>query len=101
MDCINLKQMFGDQFKVAYEESYYADHGNHAHREDLWLMILLCQHGHICPWGGSNLAACTDKNGPIAKKLRELPFVDLDVSMLGDDGVNRVQIALCANSDRW
>jgi hypothetical protein len=24
--------------------------------------ILLCERGHICPWGGTTLAACTNAN---------------------------------------
>ena len=58
-DCINLKEMFGDRYKVTYEESYYADHGETAYKEDPWLMILLCQHGHICPWGGPKQTTVT------------------------------------------
>lgn len=58
MECLNLKRIFGERYKVAYEESYYAEYGPNAYREDPWLMVLLCQHGEICPWGGQNLAAC-------------------------------------------
>ena len=47
MDCINLKERFGDRFKVAYEESYYAQHGPNARVEDPVYMILLCRHGDI------------------------------------------------------
>lgn len=39
-DCINLKKRFGDRFKVAYEESYYAQYGANARGEDPWYMIL-------------------------------------------------------------
>ena len=90
MECIDLKRTFGDRFKVAYEESYHAEYGPNAHREDAWLMILLCQHGHISPWGRRQLAACTDKAGPIAKRLRELPFVDRNASQDGSEGINAV-----------
>ena len=90
MDCFNLRRMFGDRYKVGYEESYYAEYGPNAVREDPWLMIILCQHGHICPWGESNLAACTDKNGLIANRLRKLPFIDRNATMDGDDGINAV-----------
>ena len=57
MNCPNLKELYGDRFKVRYEESYFAEHGSGAWREDPWLMILLCQRGHICPWGPDTLAA--------------------------------------------
>jgi len=51
-NCVNLGQRFGDRFRVEYEESYRVEHGDHGRAADPWLMILLCQHGHICPWGG-------------------------------------------------
>ena len=86
MTCINLKERFGDRFKVAYEEAYYAEYGENAHREDPDYMILLCKHGHICPWGGENLAACTRKPGRIVNRLRALPFTE--VVQDGDDGAN-------------
>ncbi len=73
MDPIDLKERFGDQFKVEYEESYYAVRSKRT-IEEPWLMILLCQNGHICPWGGSDLAACTDRPGRIVNKLKALPF---------------------------
>jgi len=85
MDCINLKERFGDRFKVDYEESYYAERSIRS-VEDPWLMILLCQRGHICPWGGSTLAACTKGAGSAAKRLKALPFVE--VAQDGRDGTN-------------
>jgi hypothetical protein len=86
MNCINLKELFGKRYKVVYEEAYDAEHGENAYREDRWLMIMLCQNGHICPWGGSTLAACTSKAGSIAKRLKALPFTS--VAQEGDDGAN-------------
>ena len=87
MGCINLKQRYGDRHKVEYEESYYAVRSKQT-VEDPWQMILLCQHGHICPWGGSKLAACTDRAGRIANRLMALPFIEL--AQDGDDGANVV-----------
>jgi hypothetical protein len=87
-DCINLKEAFGDRFKVAYEEAYLAEYGEGARRDDPWLQIILCQNGHICPWGGSSLAACTTTNGRVAAKLRRLPFVE--IAQDGNDGINAV-----------
>jgi len=84
--CINLKRQFGERYKVAYEESYAAEHGEHGRAEDPWLMIVLCQNGHICPWGGSNLAACTNTAGAVSKRLRALPFVE--VVQDASDGIN-------------
>jgi hypothetical protein len=89
-DCINLKQMFGDRFKVAYEESYQADYGEGATREYPWYLQISCQHGHISPWDGTRLAACTSTNSQIATRLRKLPFLDREATQDGDDGINAV-----------
>ncbi len=88
--CINLREKYGDQFKVEFEESREAEHGENARTADPRLMVLLCNNGHIAPWGGSLLAACTDRPGPVATKLQRLPFVDLEKSQIGDDGINAV-----------
>ncbi len=88
MDCINLKDRFGDRYKVVYEQGYYAEYGQNAYREDPWYMILLCQHGHVCLWGGERLAACTRRSGQIVKRLMSLPFTE--VVQDGDDGANVV-----------
>jgi hypothetical protein len=82
MDCLNLKKEFGDKYRVVYEESYYAEYGPHARVEDPWLMIIPCRNGHICPWGGRFLAACTNNLGPVANPLMALPFAR--TSQIGD-----------------
>ncbi len=33
MDCVNLKREFGREFRVQYEESYYAEYGTDARVE--------------------------------------------------------------------
>ena len=88
--CVNLKRRFGKRYRVKYEASYYAERSKHAWGEDPWLMIVLCQHGHICPWGGDLLAACTNKRGPTARRLLSLPFILREQSQVGDDGANVV-----------
>jgi hypothetical protein len=86
LGCVNLKQRFGEQFRVEYEESYHVEHGENGRAEDPWLMILLCTHGHICPWGGTQLAACTKRRGQIVNRLKALQFTT--VAQDGDDGAN-------------
>ncbi len=88
MDCLNLKALFGKQYRVKYEESYYADHGLESRRQDPWLMVIPCRNGEICPWGGRKLAACTNHTGSVANKLKALPFAI--VAQDGDDGANLV-----------
>jgi hypothetical protein len=86
--CVNLKERFGRRFKVALDESYHAERSQYRESEAPWLMMIPCQHGHICPWGGENLAACTRTAGPIAKRLKALPFAT--VAQDGSDGANVV-----------
>ena len=86
MECVDLKQRFGERYRVTYEESYYVDRGDGARTKAPWLMVLPCKNGYICPWGGSTLVACTNANGSVASQLRKLPFTT--VAQDGDDGVN-------------
>ena len=86
MQCVDLKQHFGDRFRIEYEESYHAERPEFRAQEAAWLTLIPCQHGHIIPWGGDLLAACTDKRGPLAKKLVESSVTE--PWMGGDDGVN-------------
>lgn len=88
MQCINLKERFGRQYRVEYEESYHAEYGPGARVEDPWLMIIPCQYGAICPWGDDNLAACTKAAGRIASRLKALSYTR--VVQDGDDGANIV-----------
>ena len=83
--CINLKERFGAQYKVTYEESYYAERSRHT-LVDPWLMIIPCQHGHIYPQGGDLLAVSTDKRGGIARQVIGSPFVTVEQD--GTDGIN-------------
>ena len=71
--CINLKERFGQRFKVVYEESYHATHGHGARAEDPWLLIVPCRYGHIFPHGGNRLAASVDGFQKVAGCLRRLP----------------------------
>ena len=83
MKSINLKESFGDVFKVEHEES----HGD-ARTDDPSLQQIPCQHGHIFPHGGDLLAASTNNSGVVANKLRRMPGVN--VHQDGDDGINVV-----------
>ncbi len=85
-DMVNLKERYGHRFKVAYDESYYAERGDHGRAEDARLMVLLCDHGHMYPFGGDLLAASTDKRGAVAGRLAGLDCTT--VVQDGDDGVN-------------
>jgi hypothetical protein len=86
VECVNLRERFGDRYRVGYEESYYADRGDSARKDDPWLQIVLCQHGHIYPRGGQGLAASTDKRGTVAKRLAALDCTTMLQDV--DDGIN-------------
>lgn len=84
VECVNLRTRFGTKYKVQYENSYAAEHGENARVEDPWLMIVPCQRGHhIFPWDESTLAVSLDKAPKTARKLREL---GCEVVQDGDDG---------------
>ena len=84
--CVNLRKVFGDRFRVKYEESYYVEKPEFRAEEAPWLMIIVCQHGHICPWDGNRLLFCSDTRGPVLNRVMRLPYVR--VAQLGSDGGN-------------
>ena len=92
--CINLREQFGWQYKIAYEESYYAEHGEGSRREDPWLQDIPCKFGCLMPWGGECLGANVAGHPLIAGRLRRLvcstvrqdgDFGELTVSFHVDD----------------
>lgn len=88
MSCVNLRKTFGRQYKVAHEQSFHAERPEFRAAEEAWLQVILCQSGHIFPWGGDLLAASTAKGGSVAKRLKALPGVE--VVQDGADGATVV-----------
>ena len=86
MDCVNLKTTFGQTYRVTYEESYWAERGEHGRADEPWLQIIPCGFGHIYPHGGNLLAVATNNRGQIARRISQLPFVT--VVQDGSDGIN-------------
>ena len=84
--CLNLKELFGDRFKLDVGESYYAERSEFRREEEPWLTHILCQHGHIGVWGDDLLVACTNSAGAGATRLKALSFAE--VAQDGTDGVN-------------
>jgi hypothetical protein len=87
-NCIDLKESYGDRYKIRHEQSYQAERGKGGRRHDPWTLVILCRHGHVYPHGGDYLGASTDRRGPIAKQLAALECVR--VGQDGDDGINAV-----------
>ena len=84
--CLNLRKLFGDQYKIRHDESYRAENPEFRKEDEVWLQIIPCQHGHIYPHGDNLLAWSSDRRGPIAKKVREV--LGVNVHQDGDDGIN-------------
>lgn len=76
---ISLLERFGQAYLVEHELG-----GRRIH--DPWEARIICRHGHIYPAGGSLLGVSTNYRGPIANRIRKLPFVS--VVQDGDDGIN-------------
>ncbi len=81
---INLRRRFGQRYKVQFEESYFAEHGQNARVEDPVLMVIACRFGHIYPNGGDVLAGSIDGHPKMATRMRRLPCCR--VHQDGDDG---------------
>ena len=86
--CIDLKERFGDRYRVVYEESYGAECGKSGRAHDPWLLTLPCRYGCIYVQGRQYLGVSTTHRGPIANRLLALPCVRLVQD--GDDGVNAI-----------
>lgn len=71
-ECINLKERFGQKYKVTYEESYYAERTIDS-LVDPWMMIIPCRYGHIFPHGDNMLAVSVNGHTRIAGTIRRLP----------------------------
>lgn len=89
-ECVNLRQRFGDTYRIAVEESYDAEYGHGAKVEDPWYDLIPCEHGHIFPWGGDKLAASTNQPATlhgtsVARRLMRMACTK--VAQNGTDGV--------------
>ena len=92
MECVNLRERFGKQFRIVMDEGYYAERGDRARADDPALQIIPGFRGHVYPAGPDRLAAFC-RPGTKARELRALPGVEVWTD--GDDGVTVFfQIAL-------
>ena len=83
---INLKELYGEKFRLDVEESYYAENPKFRKQEEPWLTYVVCVNGSIGVWGDDLLVACTKTNGAVASRLKVLPYTE--VAQEGSDGVN-------------
>ena len=84
--CLDLKELFGDRYKLGIDESYYAERAEFRRDEEVWLTHIVCQHGHIGVWVDDLLVACTNSAGAVATRLKALPFAEAVQD--GTDGAN-------------
>ena len=82
--CVDLKEEFGDRYRIAKDESYHAEHGPNAWTHDPWLLVIPCRLGSIHPHGGSTLGICLDGHPVKAKQLAAMKCCRVHQS--GDDG---------------
>ena len=76
MKCINLKQQFGDCYKITFDPAY--DPQNRPKDKlDPWYIQIACQRGVIYPHGGDRLAAEIEGRPRTARRLRELPCTEV------------------------
>ncbi|MFV0443341.1 MAG: hypothetical protein ACK5Q5_07200 [Planctomycetaceae bacterium] len=80
MNCINLRNRFGDRYRISFDPAY-----DPRHRPkkclDPWMMILPCRYGEIYPDGGQFLRVDIDGHNRIAARVTAL-----DGCMLVQDG---------------
>ena len=86
IQCINMRERFGDLYKIGHDPAYDIERSEFRAQEEPWLQLILCQNGEIGPWGDEHLLACTKNRGPIAKRLAALDCIE--VNQGGDDGIS-------------
>ena len=70
--CIDLKERFGDKYRIAKDKSYFAEYGPTAWTHDPWYLQIPCRLGHIYPHGGSTLGISLDGHPIKSKQLAAL-----------------------------
>jgi hypothetical protein len=83
---VDLREQFGSQYRLGHDPAYHAERGDNPRGDDLWLLVVLCEHGPIYPQGGTVLVASTHRRGSVATRLSELSCVRIVRD--GADGVD-------------
>ncbi len=91
-DVPNLKEIAKDLGLRSYTSAeYYAESGSTTNQcKDPWHFEIRGAKATITPWGKGLLGLCTKGRSNKAKKLLEEPWVDMEKSQIGDDGINLV-----------
>jgi len=82
MDCINLRDRFGDRFRIGFDPAYSA---RNVPRDKLdpWMMLLEFPGGNIYHQGGDLLAVEVEGRRKLRKRLSQLACLTLKQE--GDD----------------
>lgn len=80
MNPINLRQRFGNRYRIEYDEAHIS------RKDDPWLQIIPCLRGHIYPHSSELLGVATNSRGSTANAIARLSGVT--VLQEGDDGLN-------------
>jgi hypothetical protein len=73
MNCINLTERFGQDYRIGHDPAAVTP----AERHDPWMMTLPCQRGTIYPHGGDVLAVEVEGRPMTAARLAAIPGVRL------------------------
>ena len=74
MDCINLRQRFGNVYRITFDPAY-DPRGVPRRKLDPWYMQITCRFGTIYPLGRDRLAVECDYHPGIAKRLASIEGV--------------------------
>jgi hypothetical protein len=85
MNCLNLRELYGDRHRIDHDESYAAERGRYASAEEIFLQIIDGAAGHVFAWDFDRLAASTRGRGSVAKRLVALDGIEIVQD--GSDGV--------------
>src|SRR4051794_23742472 len=73
--CIDLRERFGDRFRITYDAAYDA---KGRHHRDPWYALIPCRGNvTIYPFGWDLLAVEVDRHPGLAKQLSTIPGVTL------------------------
>lgn len=68
--CLNLKELFGDRYRIAFDPAY---NPRHKHVLDPWMMVIPCRYGEIFPYGGELLVVEVEGHPGLARQLDAIP----------------------------
>jgi hypothetical protein len=82
MECVNLREQFGYQYRITFDPAYDPRH-RPKDKLDPWMMRILCERGVILPHGGSLLVVEVERRPVTANRLRR---IDCTTTIQDGDG---------------